>query len=165
MHSCLATDVWLGAAMIELKHYATRTLDAHKRRVRRARILLFVASVFTPLGDYYFSGLQKTRWQRFIHLRGKRKRAYSLDTLSGSAPLRPKRHRCAWAKVSCRESADREGRYAQSRRAKEPRISRIEHANTSATNGGDGPRAAAHNNTPTVERGDDGGRPRRDEDF
>ena len=56
----LETEVWLGAATIELERTLIRKLALHKRRVlcpRRA--FAFVASVVTPLGDYCFSDFAK----------------------------------------------------------------------------------------------------------
>jgi len=44
--------------------------------------------------------LQKARWQRFIHLRGKRKQEYSLTKLWRSALRRSKTHRERVGKIS-----------------------------------------------------------------
>ena len=60
MHSGLATDVWLGAATIELKRVETYVCERMSDACWLARILLFVASVFTTLGDYCFSDFAKT---------------------------------------------------------------------------------------------------------
>ena len=59
MHSGLATDVWLGAATIELKRVETYVCERMSDACWLARILLFVASVFTMLGDYCFSDFAK----------------------------------------------------------------------------------------------------------
>ena len=112
MHSCLATDVWLGAATIELKRVETYASERMSDACMRAPGFCFVASVFTPLGDYCFSALVKRAGRASIRLRGKRQIAYSLTKLWRSALRRSKNHRSACGKVAAGELPDREGRYA-----------------------------------------------------
>ena len=112
MHSGLATDVWLGAATIELKRLETYVCERMSDACWLARILLFVASVFTTLGDYCFSDFAKRAGSASYTFAA----SESLRTASpscGEAPCVVAKPTAArWQKQLVGRAADREDRYA-----------------------------------------------------